>query len=292
MKKNKIIACIVSRKFNVKLLNLLKSIDQNVLPLNTIIEKVIIFNSNVKENYKFNKFYKKKTKILIEPKKGVSNARNKCLDFLRINKFNYACFFDDDTQICKNWFIENIKFIKKFPDVKIVGGPQIFQTRKKYIKSLELNYSHGEKVRWVSTNNVFFKKEVLNNNLIFEKKLNKIFQGEDQLFFSQLNKLGYTLRWNSKSYVKEYLNLNKNNFNWFLSRNFKYGLAGGFIDIKLYGTVFGNMMNFLKLIYNFLKLLTYMPRVLFNKIYFFNCLGIVLRIFGRLIFLLGLKKKL
>ena len=62
MKKNKIIACIVSRKFNVKLLNLLKSIDQNVLPLNTIIEKVIIFNSNVKENYKFNKFYKKKNK--------------------------------------------------------------------------------------------------------------------------------------------------------------------------------------------------------------------------------------
>lgn len=289
--KKIIIASVCSRKFNSKLMSLLESLDNCLLPKNTKLKKIIVFNSADKNNLiLLKKNYKKKLEIFYEKKKGVSNARNKILNILKNKKFDYGCFFDDDSTVSKKWFIENFIFFKKNLDTDIIGGPQIFKSKKKYLKSLELDYEHGSKVRWVSTNNVFFKKKILKKKLYFSNNLNAIFQGEDQLFFSQLNLAGYVMRWNKKSFVKESISKNKNSFAWFLRRNYKYGLAGGFIDKKLYGNLLGLIINLLKILYNFILLILLFFKMFLNFVYFYKLLGVALRIFGRFLFLIGLKK--
>ena len=69
-------------------------------------------------------------------------------------------------------------------------------------KLLVRKEKHGSNVRWVSTNNCIVKSKVLETKINFDKKMNYI-GGEDQLFFLQLNKMGFKMMWNSKAIVIE-----------------------------------------------------------------------------------------
>ena len=53
---------------------------------------------------------------------------------------------------------------------------------------MERKNTHAKKIKWASTNNVFFKTVAIKNNIKFSVKLNEI-GGEDQLYFLKLNKL-------------------------------------------------------------------------------------------------------
>ena len=94
-----------------------------------------------------------------------------------------------------------LKFIKK-NKVDIIGGPQLTKSYSLFSNLLIREEKHEAKIKWVSTNNCFVKKNVLKNNINFSKKLNLI-GGEDQLFFMLQNKKGFEISWNQKAKVFE-----------------------------------------------------------------------------------------
>ena len=104
----------------------------------------------------------------------------------------------------------NIQKVKRLQGANIITGPQI---HRKHRESKEkVNYSDFfEKknygltlAKWASTKNVFFKYDILKQkNLSFDIKLNKFCMGEDQLFFSILNKMGNKILWYEKIIVFE-----------------------------------------------------------------------------------------
>ena len=121
----------------------------------------------------------------------------------------------------------------------IVTGPQFSKSNNLFLKVIERNFKNGSKIKWASTNNVFFKSSTIKNNLKFSSLLNKT-GGEDQLFFLNLFKIGKNFYWNSHAPVYELRDQKRENFMWFFKRNLRYGTSSIIIYRNLYGVFYGN----------------------------------------------------
>ena len=271
---NKILICICTYNRNQSLINCLNSI-KKLKDINFFDIKILIVDNTVSNNsYNIIKKYKKKNKFIIyqenERKRGVVNARNKCLKVSKTIRPKYMAFIDDDCKVDKNWLINIFKLIKNV-DADIVTGPQKYEQNKKRIKInysslFEKNYKEKIiKVKWAASNNVFFKYDILKNKKVmnFDKNLNKFGIGEDQLFFSIMNKIGYKIYWSKNIFVTEKIHPHRTNINWIKERSKRLGILGHYLDVKIHGKIIGFSINYLKSFYLFIL-------SLFSYINFFN----------------------
>ena len=285
MKKNKICVVICCREFSSKISKLLNDIQTTSKFDEYEIFVVLVFNFSIKisnSEYRLIKYSLNKVnfKITYEKKRGIANVRNHALKLIKKLKFDYCSFLDDDCRISKNFFINHLNFLKK-SNSNIVTGPQIYKSKNKLFKIFERNFKIGKVVSWASTNNVFFKRKILNYNIFFSNKVSKYGFGEDQLFFLKLNKLGETIIWNNNP-VYEIRQIDRENIMWFINRNYKYGLTGLLIDRELYSFVTAYFLNIFKAIYNLLKSVFYLAFFLIlPKDYLYFSLGYFLRFIGR-----------
>jgi len=174
--------------------------------------------------------------------------------------------------------------------VDVVAGPQKSISSNIFLKAMERNYSHGTNIKWASTNNVFFKSNVIRNKINFNKKLNKI-GGEDQLFFHTLFKIGKKFFWNSKAIVYELSNNKRENFKWFYRRNLRYGASSIIIYRKLYGNFFGNFIILIKLFKDFFGILRNLFKIFIDKKYLILLLMYAIRVLGIFMGLFGYQLK-
>jgi hypothetical protein len=224
---------------------------------------------------------------------NIPQSRNLFLKFIRKRKSMYSGFLDDDCTINKNWLVNMIKFIKHSKS-DILGGEQNHEAKNNFYKKLfnllEPNYKHGQRVKWIATNNAFFKSRVIKcTSLVFDNYLKKI-GGSDQLFFKELVKLDFVCKWNSLSKVKESRHINREKIKWFLKRNFRYGYSGNYIDKKIYGSTKGILISIFKILYQLIiSLLS--TALFFNSKYFFNSIFLISRLLGRIFAISGYKFK-
>ncbi len=130
----KILICICTYKRNESLIKCLQSFSQTLKPSKIKISFLILDNSANFETFNLIKNFKKKFKFNIhysnEKKRGVVNARNKCLKILKKIKCDYIAFFDDDCVIDRYWFKNVIEIIDKLK-VNIITGPQLYLNNNK-----------------------------------------------------------------------------------------------------------------------------------------------------------------
>jgi len=281
MKKNKIIVCICARNFNVLLLSLLKSLAKNT---NINFDVLIVFNKFKKITFFEMKLIQKILRnihfsVNYEGKKGISNVRNKVLEILRKNNYDYIFFLDDDCVVNHNFLKNHLNFLNK-EKCDIVGGPQLYLSNKKLFRVFERNLSNSNNISWVSTNNVIFKRKILLKNIEFSNRVSKYGFGEDQLFFLKCSSLGFKIRWNDNPV---YESVNKNmNLRWFLDRNYRYGLTGALIEKELCGK-YGFLINLFKSFYYLVKSNFYIILMPLNpKLNFYFLLSNFLRSLGRI----------
>lgn len=280
--------CICTYKRNQDLILCLRSIEKVFLPLGSNIKILVIDNTVNNNSYSVIKNIKKKIKYDVfyinESKRGIVNARNRCLKEAKKIDCDFVSFLDDDCTIQKNWFKNALKIIKKH-NADIVTGPQIYENNVKNISGIfeKKIKKNNSRVNWAASNNVLFKKIIIQKeNIIFDKNLNKFGMGEDQLFFSKLNKIGYKIIWSNTLKVYEKTHLHRNNFNWVIDRSFRLGVLGLYIDIKIYGLINGYLINYLKffyyLFYSILSLI-----FINNKYFYYQILNLFFRSIGRLL---------
>ena len=287
--KNKIFFCICTKNRKLKLFKNLQSILRLKDFQRYDIEVILVSNDRSTYNDLINKFKNSiKINLYKEITSGVVFPRNRVLKILRKKNFDYAAFIDDDCILASNWLNSMIAEIKKNAD--IITGPQFSKSKNIYSKIMERHLNHRSKVKWASTNNVFFKSSVIKNNVNFEKKLNNI-GGEDQLFFSKLLKLKKKCLWNSHAPVYELEDKNRENFNWFFRRNLRYGASSIIIYRLLYGTFFGNIFIIIKVINDVIKMLFNLFKFFISKKNLFSSLMYLFRIFGVLVGLCGYQIK-
>ena len=153
MKKDKIIISICSRSFNNNLLILLNCIYKNWQFSNLNIKVLIIFNNSKRiQNLQKKLLQKslKKIKYIIgyENKVGISYIRNRVLKKLQSLDYDYCCFLDDDCIIKKNFIGKHLNFIKK-NNCQIVGGPQLYKSKRTFFRVFERNFIDNRYVSWV-----------------------------------------------------------------------------------------------------------------------------------------------
>ena len=284
-----ILICICTYNRNLQLEKCIKSFKKTYIPSNFNIKFLIVDNSINKNAENIINSLKKKTQFTIkyvsETKRGIVNARNKVLIESKKIGSDYIAFFDDDCLIDKYWF-KNIKsLIKKY---SIITGPQLYQKSKSNIKNLSFIFEKKYKnklqyVNWAATNNVLFKSSILKyKKLKFDIKLNKFSMGEDQLFFSQLNKMGYKIIWSKNIKVYESYHEKRSDLKEIARRSFRLGVLSHYIDKKIYGNFKGILINYLKTIYYlFLSLLELIK--IGKKNYFHHLTNRFSRFYGKLI---------
>ena len=287
----KILICICTYKRNYILNKCLISFNKVVIPFNFDIEFLIIdntINGNAKKIIKqVRKKFKYKIYYFNEKKRGIVNARNKCLSEVKKINCNYFSFLDDDCEIDVKWFVNFKKIINKHK-VQIVTGPQIHKGNEKINNNLgiifEKKINNNKKfVNWAATNNVILsKKIILSSNLKFDVNLNKFGMGEDQLFFLQLNKKGHQILWNKEIKVYEKKHSHRSTMKWVTDRSFRLGILGNYIDKKIYGSIIGNIVNYIKSIY-YLLLSILIAMNPFQKLYTYKLISFIYRSFGRML---------
>ena len=295
MKKNNISTCICSRGYSRKLLSTLNSASKaNNQSINLRITIILntTFKLKKKEYLKIKKIlFKIKFNILYENRKGVSYARNRYLKYIYNKNIDYCNFIDDDCIIKKNYFLTYVNNVN-LRKYDILTGPQIYKSKKYFFRVLERKFKKNTNVAWASTNNVFFKKKVLKSKIFFSNKVTKYGFGEDQLFFSKLNKLGKKIIWINNP-VYELRQKERENLNWFVNRSYKFGLTGLLIDVELHGYLNGTLLNFSKIfLYFLIAFVSFFLLLLRPNTYLFILLFNLFRLFGRVISLKNIIVKL
>ena len=254
------------------------------------IKILVLDNSFTNNSYKIVKKFNKKTILNIyqehEKKRGIVYARNKCLKLVRKLKPNYLAFIDDDCEVDKNWLINISKLLKKV-NADVITGPQLYEKNNKnnHMHLFEKKYKEKIlKVKWAASNNVFFKFNILRyeKNLKFDSNLNKFGMGEDQLFFSIINKIGYKIFWSKHVIVTEKIHPHRSSVNWIKERSKRLGILGHYLDIKLNGKIIGYFINYMKSLFLFFSCVMIYINI-FNtnrNLDFINC---SYRFYGKLI---------
>ena len=281
----KILICICTYKRNKELIDCLKEFQNMPIPQNVKIQFLILDNTkNFFSKTTIRKFKKKFKYPLIhlnEKRRGIVNARNRCLKVIKKISCEYVVFFDDDCIVDKNWLVNLSKLAKK-NDIEIVTGPQIH--RNKMANLFEKEYKKDlTEVNWAATNNVIVKKTILiKENMYFDYALNKFGMGEDQLFFLKLKRKGYRILWSKNLKVIEKSHTHRINAQWIKDRSYRLGVIGYYIDKNLNGVFYGYLINYLKSILYFFFAIFFLLKIN-NSINYLKFSNLLFRSYGRLI---------
>ena len=298
----KLVICICTYNRNNSLIKCLRSVNRLCKISNIKIEIIVVDNSIKYSSFKPVKEIKKSLKYKIiqlhEKRRGIVYARNRCLKEAKKIDPKFISFFDDDCIVDRFW-LKNVFKTKKYTNAEILTGPQISLRKGSSIKSELINYSYFfekkyknriNRVNWAASNNVFLEYDVIKkHNLLFDKTLNKFGIGEDQLFFSTLNGYGHKIYWSKNIKVFETIHRHRQNLGWLITRSFRLGVLGHYIDMNIYGKPTGFVINYLKCIYYFIKAFVYIL-LFFNSKFQTQLLNYFSRFYGRLVGPFVLKK--
>ena len=138
-------------------------------------------------------------------------------------------------------------------------------------------------VNWAATNICNTQQKVLlSSNLKFDIRLNKFGMGEDQLFFFNLIKKVIKFYGIKEIKVYEKKHSHRSTMKWVTERSFRLGILGNYIDKKIYGSIVGNIVNYIKSIY-YLLLLILTALYPFQKLYSYKLTSFIFRSFGRIL---------
>lgn len=234
----KVAICICTYKRPKSLDKLLSALTEQTEVQDLDVKVIIVDNDVNKSAYnvvlKHQKNDLMKIEYYVEPKRGISYARNKAVKMALDSGVDFLAFIDDDEiPASKDWLAKLVSAQKESGADVIIGSVKpIFDS----------NVPH-----WILKSNFFEKPNapVTANSLISSKvfySLGKHFDpkfaltgGSDTHFFLRLTKLGFKTIRISDIVVEEEIPMSRANAKWILKRAFRTGCTASMIDIDLNG---------------------------------------------------------
>ncbi len=184
-----------------------------------------------KENYE----------VIVEYGTNASENRNKGIQKA---KYDILCFLDDDAELPKDYLKNIEKFFKKYPEIDVVGGPQLtpksdpfFAKVSGYILSSFLGthkmsnrYKKGKlnldaDESYLTSANLIIKKSVFKKTSKFNPEL---WGGEDPELIRRLKKLGFKIAYSPQII---FYHKRRPTFKEFCKQFFHYGK--GYVNYKM-----------------------------------------------------------
>jgi len=161
----------------------------------------------------------------VEPDRGLCSVRNCLLQKAMQHKADLIAFIDDDEMPHNDWLINIYNGLISY-SVDIATGPVV--PTKEIIPPTEYEkgqkYNTGDTPRYISTNNVIFKKRLVSElGLIFDPYFNFI-GGEDFDYFARANKLGCSAIWINEAIIFEKILPERETFKYKLFRHYTGGI--------------------------------------------------------------------
>jgi len=191
--------------------------------------------AEILESIKEMDYPKKDFEVIVEKGLNPSENRNNGAEK---SKGEFIIFLDDDAFIDKNYLTNVEKFLKKYPKIDIVGGPQLtpehdgnfakisgialtssfgaFKVNKRYQEG-KINFEVDETV--LTSANLLVKKNSFKKIGGFDLNL---FPGEDPEFIQRAKKMKFKIAYNPEMKI---FHKRRPNYNLFCKQFFKYGLV-------------------------------------------------------------------
>jgi len=269
----------------------LASIEKINIPENLKIEILVVDNDVEKSAEQIVLEHQKCSNYVIhysvEPKRGLSYARNKVLAEAAKLGVSHILFFDDDEQLDINCLKSHVDFYNENENAYVVSGPVVNTfladipnyVKKNIVFKSNTSKQHKQIRQTCATGNVFFPLSVFTEYGIKFSEEYVFMGGEDGDFFNQVSKLGFTIVWNSNAIIYEEIPQARTTIGYLMKKCYYNGYAGAFARTKKKKNIAYVLKNSLLLFVNCLLLL---PCLFLGKTVFFNMLGICFRTKGKI----------
>ena len=173
----------------------------------------------------------------VEPHRGIAPARNAALD--NVGDADWIGFIDDDEVPDPAWLDELIRVQREY-DADVVTGPVVphfpepvpdwilkgrfFERRR---------YPTGRRLPHAFTNNVLFRRRILDElNTRFDTRW-ALTGGEDRHFFQQIGMRGYRIVWADEAAVTEWIPSSRATAQWLVRRHYRVGSSTSLVERDL-----------------------------------------------------------
>jgi succinoglycan biosynthesis protein ExoM len=176
-------------------------------------------------------------KYYIEPRRGISYARNKaiaCVD----DDVEFVAFIDDDAVPIPSWLDELLN-VQGLYEADVVSGPVLpkfdvqvppWMLQGGFIRPLRHPTGHviDDPIRGARTGNVLVRLGIFKEmGQGFDERL-ALSGGEDTHLFLRVHQAGYNMVWADEAIVHEWVRPSRLNTRWVLQRSYRYGNVNAF----------------------------------------------------------------
>jgi succinoglycan biosynthesis protein ExoM len=166
-------------------------------------------------------------RYVVEPRRGLSFARNRAVAAAISEGADHLAFIDDDEVPTPGWLDELLRIAGEHRADVVAGrvvrhferDPPDWLSRGGFF--LDPDLSTGTRVRTASTSNVLASKQVLTDlGPPFDERF-ALTKGEDTHFFLRVSSAGYRLVWANDAVVEERVPAERMQLGWILRRSYR-----------------------------------------------------------------------
>jgi succinoglycan biosynthesis protein ExoM len=165
-------------------------------------------------------------KYVIEPRRGISQARNRAVG--EAGEVDFIAFIDDDEVPEPGWLDELLWAQQRF-GADVVAGPVLPSFTAdvpEWIREGKLfdraPHASGEFLDFCSTNNSLVAHPVFDRVRAFDERFG-LTGGEDTHFFLRIRRAGFKIAWSAEAIVHERISTGRANLKWILRRAYRGG---------------------------------------------------------------------
>ncbi len=232
---------------------------------------------------------KLKLHYVIEPNRGISNARNKQLTEAIKLGASHILMFDDDELLTEKTLINHVEFYSNNENVIISSGPTPCKFDNSYPSYIKKHFVFKQKTtkktglirNTCASGNVFFPVSLVRDfGLRFSDEY-VYMGGEDGDFFKKASDKGFTIAWNNDAVIYEVIPKARANINYILNKCYYNGYSSSYCKFK------NNKKKSLTYLLKTFMIMTciilgLIPSILLGLAVFFNMLGLLFKTKGKI----------
>ncbi|WP_020414297.1 glycosyltransferase family 2 protein [Microbulbifer variabilis] len=167
---------------------------------------------------------------VLEERRGIPIARNRCIQEAQGKNADYLIFIDDDEWVARDWLVKLFRFAQELGGNTVVNGSVI----RELPDSVPTYYSRyfsrrkrqtGDHLTYCATNNVLIPMKIIREfSLSFDER-DPFGGGEDVLFFSELHTKGGDIIHCAEAKVFEPVPISRANLRWLSRRKYSAGIT-------------------------------------------------------------------
>lgn len=175
-------------------------------------------------------------KYVIEPRRGISQARNRALS--EAGEVDFIAFIDDDERPEPAWLDELLR-TQMQTGADAVSGPVVPSFTPdvpEWVKAGKLfnrqDHEPDHSLDFCATNNVLVRRAVFDRIPAFDERF-ALTGAEDTHFFLQVRRAGFKIVWSAGAIVHERISANRANLGWLLRRAYRGGNSWVLVESAL-----------------------------------------------------------